>query len=148
MNPLKVNWNGSDSFSPSRRAGRGFEHVCPDSLDTPFRLLYFGAIARGDMKMSRRFLVTAGRMAIVIASLSTAFTRVAGQTADGATWSPPKATYTPPRTPWGDPDLQGVWDYQSRVPMQRPAQLAGKATLTDAELAAWAKSSTQSADPV
>src|SRR5438093_7623566 len=101
------------------------------------------------MKMSRRAFVTAGRLTILIASLSAAFVNVAGQaqTAGGSTWSPPKATYSPPRTPWGDPDLQGVWDYQSRIPMQRPAQLAGKATLTDAELAQWAKANAQSADP-
>ena len=101
------------------------------------------------MKMNHRFVITGGRLALVIALVSAALGRVAGQapTAGGPTWTPPKATYSPPRTPWGDPDLQGVWDYQSRLPMQRPAQLAGKATLTDAELAAWAKSNTQSADP-
>ena len=43
------------------------------------------------------------------------------------------------RTPWGDPDLQGVWDNHTTVPMQRPANLAGKKTFTDAELAARAK---------
>jgi hypothetical protein len=101
------------------------------------------------MRMSRRVFVMTGRMAIVIASLSVAFVRVAGQsqTTGGPTWTPPKSTYSPPRTPWGDPDLQGVWDYQSRIPMQRPAQLRGKPTLTDAELAEWAKSNTPNQDP-
>src|SRR2546425_13171526 len=101
------------------------------------------------MNMSRRVFVTAGRLAIVIASLSLALARVSGeaQTAGRSTWAPPKATYNPPRTPWGDPDLQGVWDYQSRVPMQRPAQLKGKPTLTDAELAEWAKANTPNQDP-
>ena len=62
--------------------------------------------------MSPRCLITAGALAIVIVSVSPAFVRVAGQaqTSGAATWTPPKATYTPPRTPWGDPDLQGVWD--------------------------------------
>jgi hypothetical protein len=91
------------------------------------------------MKMSHRCLVSA--LAMVIASVSPAFVPVAGQaqTSGPATWTPPKATYSLPRTPWGDPDLQGVWDYQSRLPMQRPAQFKGKATLTEAELAEWVK---------
>ena len=64
------------------------------------------------MKMSHRFLISAGALAIVTASVSPTFVTLAGQaqTAGVATWTPPKATYSPPRTPWGDPDLQGVWD--------------------------------------
>jgi hypothetical protein len=100
------------------------------------------------MKMSHRFLISAGVLAIVIAAVSPAFIPVAGQaqTSAATTWTPPKATYSPPRTPWGDPDLQGVWDYQSRIPMQRPAQFKGKATLTEAELAEWAKTGAPNQD--
>jgi hypothetical protein len=39
-----------------------------------------------------------------------------------------------PRTPWGDPDLQGIWDYWTFTPLERPADLAGKAALTDEEV--------------
>ena len=38
------------------------------------------------------------------------------------------------RTPWGDPDLQGVWDYKTITPLERPANMAGRATLTDEEV--------------
>ena len=41
-------------------------------------------------------------------------------------YTPPKSTYVPPKTPWGDPDIQGVYDYQDNIPMERPAQFAGK----------------------
>ena len=43
-----------------------------------------------------------------------------------------------PRTPWGDPDLQGTWsgDSAQAIPMQRPAQFAGRAELTDEEFKA------------
>ena len=40
-----------------------------------------------------------------------------------------------PRTPWGAPDLQGVWDVRTITPLQRPADLAGKRVLTDEEAA-------------
>ena len=46
-----------------------------------------------------------------------------------------------PRTPWGDPDLQGLWpsiDMQG-TPYERPPELAGKAVLGDEEFAARAK---------
>src|ERR1700719_1133345 len=40
-----------------------------------------------------------------------------------------------PRTPWGDPDLQGVWNVAAGTPLERPPALAGKEFLTDDELA-------------
>tara|TARA_Y100000588_G_scaffold277759_1_gene294309 strand:- start:364 stop:1338 length:975 start_codon:yes stop_codon:yes gene_type:complete len=40
-----------------------------------------------------------------------------------------------PLTAWGDPDLQGIWDFRSLTPMERPNELAGKQVLTDEEAA-------------
>ena len=51
----------------------------------------------------------------------------------GATATPD--TSTAPRTTWGDPDLQGVWDFRTITPMERPSELAGKEVLTDEEAA-------------
>jgi hypothetical protein len=44
---------------------------------------------------------------------------------------------TPPRTPWGDPDLQGLWPVVDMlaVPIERPAEFGTRATLTDEEFA-------------
>jgi hypothetical protein len=42
---------------------------------------------------------------------------------------------TPPRTAWGDPDLQGVWSYATLTPLQRPAALAGREFFTPEEAA-------------
>ncbi len=39
------------------------------------------------------------------------------------------------RTPWGDPDLQGVWANNSATPLQRLEAFGDKATLSDEELA-------------
>ena len=40
-----------------------------------------------------------------------------------------------PRTGWGQPDLQGVWDFRSITPMQRPEDLAEQEFLTEEEAA-------------
>jgi hypothetical protein len=47
-----------------------------------------------------------------------------------------EGTWEPPRTPWGDPDLQGVYRYEGAVPLERPAQFADREFLTDEEIAA------------
>ena len=62
---------------------------------------------------------------------------VAGQGAAHSTKSQ-KSVYTPPRTPWGDPDLQGVWPGTAMmgVPQERPAQFGERAVVTDEEFAA------------
>src|SRR5579871_6057132 len=39
----------------------------------------------------------------------------------------------------GHPDLSGIWTNATVTPMERPAQFAGKPTLTDAEAAAFEK---------
>src|SRR5213594_1323017 len=44
--------------------------------------------------------------------------------------------WTAPRTVDGQPDLQGVWANNNATPLERPAALAGKPLLTDAEVAA------------
>ena len=37
------------------------------------------------------------------------------------------------KTPWGEPDLQGIWSGQTATPLQRPERWAGKTELTEAE---------------
>src|SRR5436190_11434307 len=49
------------------------------------------------------------------------------------------AAFSAPRTPWGDPDLQGTYTNtsESGIPMERPAEFAGRRVedVTPAELA-------------
>lgn len=42
--------------------------------------------------------------------------------------------YRVPRTEWGQPDLQGVWNFSSDVPMQRPQQYGARQFLNEEEL--------------
>ena len=49
----------------------------------------------------------------------------------------PAPGFVPPRTPWGDPDLQGFWPGVDMVgvPLQRPARFGTRNVLTDEEFA-------------
>jgi hypothetical protein len=57
----------------------------------------------------------------------------------------PATHYVTPRTPWGDPDLQGVWssDDTSGIPMSRPANLGENLYQTDEQWAARRKQTQQ-----
>ena len=46
--------------------------------------------------------------------------------------------YAAPRTEWGQPDLQGVWNFSSFIPLERPAFFGDKEFLTEQEIAALA----------
>ena len=37
------------------------------------------------------------------------------------------------RTPWGQPDLQGIWDFRTITPIERPEELGEQAFLTEEE---------------
>ena len=67
----------------------------------------------------------------VVAVIWLAPVSVAGQAAAGKT-----KTWTPTRTPDGQPDLQGTWTNATITPFERPKELAGKAFLTESEAAA------------
>ena len=67
----------------------------------------------------------------VIAVVLLAPVPVTGQAPTAAVDQP-----TPPRTPWGEPDLQGVWDFRTATPLERPESLAGKKVLSDEDAAA------------
>lgn len=69
-------------------------------------------------------------------SASSAWTQTvarASNTPAGA--AAPAAKWTAPRTPDGQPDLQGIWDYRTATPLERPKELGDRAFLTDEEIA-------------
>ena len=77
--------------------------------------------------MSHRCLAA---LLTVIAVVLLAPVPVTGQAQTAAADQP-----TPPRTPWGAPDLQGVWDFRTITPLQRPEELADQEFLTAEEAA-------------
>ena len=70
--------------------------------------------------MSSRFFACMTVLAAAIAAMPNA----AGQ-----------KSYTPPKTPWGDPDLQGLWPGSVNIPLQRPVNMGDRASLTEKEFA-------------
>src|SRR5258705_12097898 len=52
--------------------------------------------------------------------------------------TPPKK-WTQPRTPDGQPDLQGIWSNATITPFERPKELAGKEFFTEQEAAEYEK---------
>ena len=85
-----------------------------------------------------RQVAAAGVLAAVIA-IGLLAGRVAGRQAPSA--SSPNATAArgtsqAPRTPWGAPDLQGIWSSNTITPLERPEKYAGREFLTDEDVAA------------
>src|ERR1700690_3420316 len=76
--------------------------------------------------MNRRLWILTGMIAV--ASLSP----LAGQAQKKIAPKSAAARATP-RTPWGDPDLQGVWNDATSTPLQRPGGVGSKDILTDEE---------------
>jgi hypothetical protein len=74
---------------------------------------------------------------VLIAALGAA--SLSAQTKSGAarSASPASTAFAAPRTPWGDPDLQGTWPGGPvfAVPFERAPELGTRATLTDEEAA-------------
>lgn len=50
---------------------------------------------------------------------------------------PARTPWTPPRTTYGDPDIQGIWSNASIIPLERPKDLEGKQFFTPKEMAAY-----------
>ena len=76
--------------------------------------------------------VAACAAAAAIASLLQS--SVAGQSNSTPT-AQSSTTWETPRTPWGHPDLQGVWDPTTGTPLERPPQYKDQELLTDEEAA-------------
>src|ERR1043166_3892717 len=86
--------------------------------------------------MSYRFVLSAAALVALVAI------PLGAQAPKTAPAAKPK-TWTIPRTPDGHPDLQGIWTNATITPLERPAALAGKPTLTDAEAQALEKKSAE-----
>ena len=80
--------------------------------------------------MRTRLVIVIG-VAVVIAAVSL-FVALGRPSATGA---PTGQAGPAPETPWGEPDLQGIWSYDYEVPLQRPARFGNREFFTEEEQA-------------
>jgi hypothetical protein len=66
----------------------------------------------------------------MVAAVSLAGATLAGQAPASGTGS-----WKAPRAADGHPDISGIWEHNAATPIERPDELKGRATLTDAEVA-------------
>src|SRR5437762_1676263 len=88
--------------------------------------------------MQARNVIMIGRLTTIALACLVGVPPVGGQTpGKGPDPRKPASAATRPllRTPHGDPDLEGVWNFATATPMERPAELAGRELLTDQEAA-------------
>jgi hypothetical protein len=64
---------------------------------------------------------TTSRLAVALLVACSATSAAQGQGASRA------GSSAVPRTAWGTPDLQGVWNFSTPTPLERPADLGDKA---------------------
>ncbi len=86
--------------------------------------------------MSVRSVVPFAALAFAVTSMASI--PIAAQVTQPAAEIKKKAAskpWTAPLTPDGQPDLQGNWVNRSATPLERPKQLEGRQSLTDAEVA-------------
>lgn len=98
--------------------------------------------ARGSDMHSKLKLLVAAVTAALFASVNAWAAEAPGGKSKGAEAAriAPKRGWVHPKTPWGDPDLQGMWplNHINSVPLQRPEKFGERLRFTAAELAAQA----------
>jgi hypothetical protein len=73
---------------------------------------------------------------IVFLAVTAAVSTGAGARLQAQSRAPRGAAPSTARTPWGDPDLRGTWDFTTITSFERPLELAGREFLTETEAAA------------
>jgi hypothetical protein len=81
-------------------------------------------------------------LAVAMVSVVAACAGQASKPGAAAETADPKSWVTP-RTPDGHPDLQGVWDFRTATPLERPPELAEQEFLNDETVAAVERRATE-----
>ena len=85
--------------------------------------------------MSRRLPALMIGVAVVIVAVVALLRLAPGQGSKATTETGATNAGPAPSTPWGEPDLQGIWTSDAETPLQRPAKYANREFFTDEERA-------------
>src|SRR5262252_9167492 len=103
----------------------------------------FGELGQKETAMRKRFsgsmITVAIAGAAVSAGISVPITRTLAQAPVFSATAPATAL----KTPWGEPDLQGIWTDETETPLQRPAKYAAQEFFTEAQRAELDKERTE-----
>src|ERR1700757_1277546 len=77
--------------------------------------------------MGDRFSSSIVTLAVAVAVVSVPLSRTSAQA--------PAVSGASPKTPWGEPDLQGIWTDEFDTPLQRPPKFANQEFFTEAQRA-------------
>ena len=83
--------------------------------------------------MTRRFFTLAITLTVITPLPAAA---QATRAVPSAQSGPAAKNYTPPRTPWREPDLQGTYSNRTITPFERPANVGGREFFTPEEVGA------------
>jgi hypothetical protein len=85
--------------------------------------------------MSRRLPALTIGVAVIIVAVVALLRLAPGQGSNATTESGATNAGPAPSTPWGEPDMQGIWSSDAETPLQRPARYANREFFTDEERA-------------
>ncbi len=86
--------------------------------------------------MRKRTSIAPGvSIVLIVMGVSMALVSVAAQAGRASASAAAASTWKTPRTPWGEPDFQGIWTTNEMhgIPNERPAEFATRSTLTQEE---------------
>ena len=81
--------------------------------------------------------------ALILAGLAAASASVLVETVSGQTAAPAARPWSVPRLAGGDPDLEGVWNYGTATPLERPAAVDRPNGVTAGGSGGWEKDNAQ-----
>jgi len=92
------------------------------------------SVPKGGRSQARRAVFT-GPDGVKLAIVQQGYAGIDVERANPTQVADTRGPYTVPRTPWGEPDFQGVWTGNSAhgIPTERPANLADRKSLTAEE---------------
>ena len=101
------------------------------------KLLHGPTVPENGRSSARRAFFS-GPDGVLIAVVETGWAGIEPTKLTVAASSPPLESYTTPRTPWGEPDLQGIWTGNAAhgIPLERAAESTESESLTPEEAAA------------